>query len=121
MARIDFTEHKGKKILVEDFSNISNPVELIALIEEARKVIATQPSKSVLAVLDASHSRFNNDVLNAMKEFTKANTPYVKHACVVGIDGLLNVALTAVSKFSGRSFKACSSLEEAKDWLVTQP
>lgn len=121
MSRINFTEYKGKKILVEDFSNISNPAELIGLIEEARKVIASQPPKSVLAVLDASHSKFNNEVLSAMKEFTKANSPYVKHACVVGIDGLLNVALTAVSKFSGRSFKSCSSLAEGKDWLVDQP
>ena len=121
MSRINFIEYKGKKLLVEDFSHAAGPDELIKWIDEARTVIAAQPANSVLAVLDATGSRFNNSVLDAMKQFTKANGPYVKHACVVGIDGLLAVALTAVSKFSGRSFKSCSSLLEAKDWLVSQP
>jgi hypothetical protein len=121
MSRISFIEYKGKKLLMEDFSHAAAPEELIAWIDEARKVIASQPEKSVLAVLDATGSRFNNDVLEAMKQFTKANAPYVNHACVVGIDGLLAVALTAVSKFSGRSFKTCANMQEAKDWLVSQP
>ncbi len=121
MSRVQFVDFKGKKILHEDFSNISNPAEMVSLINEARKIIAAQPAKSVLAVLDATNSKFNNDVLTAMKEFTKANEPFVKHACVVGIDGLLQVALTAISKFSGRSFKSFASLEDAKEWLVSQP
>jgi hypothetical protein len=39
---------------------------------------------------------------------------------VVGIEGLLNIALTAVSKFSGRTFKTFKDRPSAMDWLVEQ-
>jgi hypothetical protein len=89
-------------------------------ISKAQAIIAKEPPKSVLAVFDASGSVFNNDVLNVMKEFTKANNPYIKAASVVGINGLLKIALTAVSKFSGREFITFNSRPEAMDWLASR-
>jgi hypothetical protein len=118
--RIQFIEHRGKKILVEDFSNLKAGPEFISLIGEAQRIIASQPPKSVRAVFDASGSGFNSEVLNAMKNFTNANTPYIKAAAVVGINGLLQVALTAISKFAGREFIVFKSRFEAMDWLVEQ-
>ena len=53
-----------------------------------------------------------------MKEFTKANTPYIKIAVVVGITGLLQVALSAVAKFAGREFITQKTRQEALDFLV---
>jgi hypothetical protein len=55
-----------------------------------------------------------------MKEFTKANTPYIKAAAVVGISGLLEVAMSAVAKFSGRSFISFKTRSEAVEWLLKQ-
>ncbi len=120
MDRIQFVTHKGKRILIEDFTNYKAGPEMIALIKQAQAIIAKEPPKSVLAVFDATGSAFNNDVLSAMKEFTKANTPYIKLATVVGINGLLKVALTAVSKFAGRDFISFNTRAEAMDWLATR-
>jgi hypothetical protein len=118
--RLQFITYKGKKILVEDFTNLKPGAEFMDLIHQAQALIAAQPSKSVLAVFDATGSSFNNENLNAMKEFTKANTPYIKAASVVGITGLLQVALTAVAKFAGRDFISFKTRNEAMDWLVTR-
>jgi hypothetical protein len=118
IERIYFIEYKGKKILVENFSGMIPGKEFMDLLDEAAKVIRSQPAKSVLAVFDASNAHFNNEILDAMKNFTKENTPYIKGAAVVGITGLLKVALTAVSKFSGREFNPFNSREEAMEWLV---
>jgi hypothetical protein len=118
MDRIQFTTHKGKKILIEDFTNLKAGPEFIVILKTAQGIIASQPPKSVLAVFDATGSSFNNEILNAMKEFTKANTPYIKAATVVGITGLLQVALTAVSKFSGRDFITFPTRNDAMDWLA---
>jgi hypothetical protein len=118
MERVQFTTYKGKKILVEDFTNLKAGDEMLAIIKTAQAVIAQQPPKTVLAMFDATGASFNNEVLNAMKKFTKANTPYVKAATVVGINGLLQIALTAVSKFSGRDFISFKTRVEAMDWLV---
>jgi len=106
--------------LIEDFTQLRPGPEFLEVIATAQKTIASQPEKSVLAVLDASGASFNNDILGTMKDFTKANTPYVKAACVVGVNGLLKVALSSISKFSGRNFYAFDTREAAIDWLVQQ-
>lgn len=86
----------------------------------ARQMVASQPPKSVLAMFDVSGTNFNSASLEAMKEFTKANTPYIKAAGVVGITGLLQVALITVSKFAGREFITFKTREECLNWLVAQ-
>ncbi len=120
MDRIQFINHKGKKILLEDFSNIRPGIEFKDTLQKAQDMIASQPAKSVLALFDASGASFNNETLSAVKEFTRANTPYIKAACVVGITGLLQVAMVAASKFSGRDFILFKSRDEALEWLATQ-
>jgi hypothetical protein len=120
MQRLDFVTYKGKKILVEDFSNMGPGGEFLAQLTTAKKMIAAQPPKSVLAVFDATGAHFDTTLLNSMKEFTKDNTPYVKAAAVVGISGMLQVALTVISSFAGRQFVTFKSREEAMEWLLKQ-
>jgi hypothetical protein len=120
MERIQFTTYKGKKILVEDFTNLKPGPEFLAQLVKAKALIASQPPKSVLALFDATGSTFNNEILNVMKEFTTANKPYIKAASVVGITGLLNIALSTISKVAGREFVSFKTREEALDWLVSK-
>ncbi len=119
MERIQFTTYKGKKILIEDFTKLGPGSDFEEAIKKAQKTIAAEPEKSVLAVFDATGCSFNTEMLNMVKEFTKANTPYIKKATVVGMSGLLQVALTAVSKFSGREFITYKTREEAMDFLAS--
>ena len=119
MGRVTFMDYKGKKILLEDFTNLRPGSEYEDTLKTAQAMIAAEPQKSVLALFDATNCTFNNDMLNQMKEFTKANTPYIKKATVVGITGLLQVALSAVSKFAGRDFFSFKTREEALEFLVS--
>lgn len=120
MDRIQFITYKSKKILLEDFSNTRPGTEFHENIKKAQAMIASQPPKSVLALFDATGATFNNDALSTIKEFTKANTPFIKAACVIGISGLLQVALTAASKFSGRDFVMFKTREEGLEWLFNR-
>ena len=120
MERIYFIEHEGKKILLEDISNMEPGEEFLTAIDTAKKIIASQPQNSVLALLDATNVHFNSDMLNAMSEFVKGNTPYVKCAAVVGIEGLLKIVLSTLSKVAGRSFHIFPNREEAKKFLISQ-
>ncbi len=119
MERIQFITYKSKKILIEDFTKLCPGSEFDQAIKKAQKMIAAEPEKSVLALFDATGCSFNADMLNLVKEFTKANTPYIKKATVVGMSGLLQVALSAVSKFSGREFITYKTREEALDFLAS--
>ncbi|PKO03364.1 MAG: hypothetical protein CVU43_02885 [Chloroflexi bacterium HGW-Chloroflexi-5] len=118
MERVQFVTYKGKKILVEDFSHLNPGSEFKVTLKKAQRMIAAEPKGSVLAVFDASGCSFNSETLSQMKDFTIANAPYVKKATVVGMNGLLQVALTAVSKFSGRDFTSFKTRDEAMDFLA---
>ena len=118
MSRVRFVEHQGKRILIEDFSHLSFGPEFSETLKTAEKTIRAQPPDSVLAVFDATGMRFNNEMVNAVQEFVKGNGPYIKASAVVGVEGLLKVALLGISKFSGRSFKSFEARTAAMDWLV---
>ncbi len=120
MEKIYFTTYKNKKILIEDFSNMKFGPDFFAQLKQAQGIIASQPQNSVLACFDTTGVLFNSDVLKAMKDFTRANTSYIKAAAVVGVAGLLKLAMATLSKFAGRDFYAFNTREEAMEWLIKQ-
>lgn len=121
MGRIGTVVHKGKTILVQDFAGLGWGEEFTGAVDEAKRYIAAQPPKSVLSVFDATHAHYNADVLAALKDFAKHNEPYIRASTVVGVEGILSIALMAVSRFSGRTLKPCRDRLTAMDWLVEQP
>jgi hypothetical protein len=120
MERIYFIEHKGKKLLYEDFTNLTPQDDYKSVLAQAQAIIASQPPKSVLAVFVATGCHFDGEMVNSLKSFTNANTPYIKAAATVGITGLMSIAQEAISKFAGRTFKTFQDVEAAKDWLIEQ-
>ncbi len=118
MERIRFVDYKGQRVLIEDFSNLTPGPEFFAVIETAQRIITSQPPKSVLAVLDASGTRFNTEVINRMKDFVKANSPYIRCSAVVGVTGLLNVALMTLSNVRGQSFKSFDDRASALEFVI---
>ncbi len=121
MTRVSTLDYKGKRILLMDFTGLRAGEEFDRSVAEAKAYIAGQPAKSVRSVFDATGAVYNAEVLVALKDFTKHNEPYMKASAVVGIEGILSVALMAVSKFTGRTFKPCKDRQAALDWLVEQP
>ena len=113
MDRVSFTQYQGKKILIEDFSGLRPGPEFLDTIKAAQTAITSQPPKSVLALLDASNANYNAEIMGAMKEFVQANTPYIKCVAVVGVTGLLSVALTTLSKAANRPFHSFAKIGRA--------
>ena len=117
MERVQFIEHKGKKILHLNFSRL-RASDILPVIDRARLVIAKQPPKSVWTLTDVSEATFNAAVSKSLKELVAHNKPYVVAAAVVGVHGLKQILFNAVMEFSGRRLHAFSSHVEAKDWLA---
>ena len=118
MERVQFIEHKGKKILHLNFADCK-PNEILQVIEQAKSTIKTQAHKSVYTLTDVTNSAFNSAVSDAMKEFVLHNKPYVVASAVVGVTGLKQIIFNAVMKLSGRKLTAFENLETAKDWLAS--
>jgi hypothetical protein len=83
--RVKFIEHKGKKILLVDMSDLLED-DVIAVIEYAKKIIRSQPENSVLILTNVTHARYNAKVVSAMQEYAKGNKPYVKASAILGIN-----------------------------------
>lgn len=119
MAGMSFITHKGVRILYEDFESVATEEEGLALLKKGREIIDQQPEKSVLALLNVKNTKFSPTVTQALKEYAKANTPYIKMAALYGIDGLKEILYRSVIAFTGRkNLVICKTLEEAKDFLV---
>jgi len=115
--KIRFITYEGKNILHLDFSNCKAE-EILNTITKAKKVIATQPERSLLTLTDVTDARFNDTVTQEMKAFTAHNRPYVRAGAVVGVTGLKRIIFQAVIAFSGRKLSTFDSVEKAKQWLV---
>ena len=117
MERVEFIEHKGKKIVILNFTDLV-PEDLAVVVEKAEKEIRVHPPKSLCTLTKVDGARFNNEVISILKEFAKGNEPYVEKGAIVGLEGLQRLVLTAVSKFTGRDFAVCKTVNEAKERLA---
>lgn len=119
MERVKFIKHEWKQILLLDFSNGSVD-EVIKAIAKASDTIRLQPKSSLLILTDVTNARYNLEVVEKLKDFTSANTPYVRASAVVGLDGLKKIVYNAVIMFSKRRISVFEDIEKAKDWLIKQ-
>ena len=118
MERVEFIEYKGKKILKIDMSNCLEN-EVFSVIEQAKKVIFTQPQNSLLTLTDVTHARYNASVVAAMQVFTKENKRYVRAAAVVGINSIKRIIFNKIMEAAERELNAFENAEKAKEWLVS--
>jgi hypothetical protein len=120
MAQVKFITHKGKKILLADFT-YSKPEEMLDAIEEVKKTVKKYPQKSVLALIDVRYSPFDTVLSGALKHMAAADRPYIKMTAIVGVTGLKKLAYKAMIRFSGRkNIFIFDRIETAKDWLAEQ-
>jgi hypothetical protein len=119
MGRIQFIQHKGKQVLHLDLSN-AKATDVVQLVRDATPLIAAQPEKSIRTLTDVTNMAYDSEGTEALIEFSKRNRPYVLAGAIVGVAGLRKVIYNAALMFSGRKLEAFDTLDEAKDWLVTQ-
>ena len=112
-----FINHKGKRIILVDFSNCS----AAAVGEVARavpEVVTTQPRGSVLILCDFSGALFDNEAIRAMKETAVFNKPYIKKSAWIGAESFPEEFRETLKNFSRRDFPIFKSRREALEWLA---
>ncbi len=115
--RVGFIAHKGKQILIVDFTNCT-PEEVPSVADEARRIITAQPQNSVLALADFTGAQFSRDAVTRIKEVTTYDRPYVKRAAWVHTESLPKVFYDAIKAFSQREFPTFGTREHALEFLV---
>ena len=122
MERLRLIEHRGKQVVLLDFTNATDPEQTVREIREAKAWFATQPpNRGLRTVSDVTGARYNSAVLDALKDLAAHNKPYVGAAAGVVKTALHRVAMNVAAMFAGRKFQAFSDRNEALDWVVSQP
>jgi hypothetical protein len=120
MTAITKLSYKTKQVIIVDLSN-QKPAEIAKRTEEAQKEIAAMAPKSALIITDVTGVEVANETINAVMEFAKKNTPYVKASTIVADNKMLNLIAYNVGNSAGRKITSFATRAQAMDWLVTQP
>lgn len=116
--RVRFISHLGHRILQIDWSDATSD-EILAAMKEARRIIAAQPSASVLTLTNVTGAKVNRVVTEALKEYVAHNKPYVLAGAVVGLNDLKMIIFNFVNRVTGRTLRAMDQVDTAKDWLAS--
>ena len=115
--RIRFITHKGKQILLTDFSNCSaDEVEKVA--RAIPEYVTVQPRGSVLLLTDFTKASFDVEAIRAIKESAVFNKPYIRKSAWIGAENLPRDFEQNLKEYSRRKFPAFKNREEALTWLI---
>lgn len=115
--RISFITHRGKAIMVIDFSH-REAKEILLLLEEIQHAVARHEKGSLLTLADLTGAHVDKAVATRMKEVLVRDRPFVKRSAWVGVESVPKVYYDNIKTFSQRDFPPFKTREEAMDWLV---
>ena len=120
MLRSKFRSHHGKRILSLNFSNLEI-TETHKVIEYSSELIQKVPKDSIYTLTNITDAKFDQNLINALKQFTNKNKPYVIAGAVIGVEGIKKTLFNTILLFSGRrNLKVFSDEHGALAWLTTQ-
>jgi hypothetical protein len=117
--RIYFIEHKGKQILLLDYSQ-TDAQEMQLLLEHVRITVAKHPRESLVTLADFSGATVDHAVAMRIKEVLTLDRPFVKKTAWVGSESIPHAFMENFSTFSQRAIATFKTREEAMDWLVAE-
>ncbi len=121
MDRVRFIDHKGKRVVLLDFSGITDVDEGLREIATARRFIGALPADGTTrTVTDVRDTRYDRRIVEAMKQMTAANRPIVRAAAVVSDSALHQAAINMIAFFSRRKLQVFADRESGLDWVVAQ-
>jgi SpoIIAA-like len=117
--RIHFIEHKGKKILLFDYSH-TDATEMQLLLISVQAIVAKQKRDSLLVLADFDGAEIDHNVAMKIKEVLTLDRPFVKKSAWVGAEHIPHAFMENFHTFSQREIVTFKTREEALDWLVKE-
>jgi hypothetical protein len=112
-----FIHHKGKRIILIDFSRRS-PAEVGEVARAVPEIVTAQPRGSVLILCDFSGASFDEEAIRAMKETAVFNKPYIKKSAWIGAESFPEELRQNLKNFSRRDFPIFKTQQAALEWLA---
>jgi hypothetical protein len=115
--RIRFIEHKGKQILLLDFSR-ATASQMLLLLMQVQTTVAQHGPRSVLVLANYQGAQIDHKVAMKIKEVLALDRPFVKKAAWLGTEHIPHVLSENFHIFSQRETVTFKTREEALEWLV---
>ncbi|MFT4738304.1 MAG: HKD family nuclease [Cyclobacteriaceae bacterium] len=116
---VDYITHNGRKILYVNLQNIKDKPTVLQNLEHMVKAYQETTVKIYL-LLDVRGTFTDPEIMDRLKTYGKNvfNGKSEKRA-VLGVDGLKKLLMKAYVLFTKTEVRACSTEEEAKDYLAS--
>jgi hypothetical protein len=117
--RIRFIEHKGKQILLLDYS-YADAHEMQLLLEHVRITVAKHARESLVTLADFTETVVDHAVAMKIKEVLTLDRPFVKKTAWIGTEAIPHAFMENFHNFSQREIATFKTREEAMDWLAEE-
>ena len=117
--RIYFVEHKGKQILLLDFSH-ATAQQMLVLLEHVRITVAQHGRESLVTLADYTGAEIDRTVATKIKEVLTLDRPFVKKTAWLGSESIPHAVMENFQSFSRRAIAIFKTREEALDWLAEE-
>jgi hypothetical protein len=121
--RIQWIQHKGKRILFVDASNLHEEDKFLKLLEDAEAEIVVQPKgHAILTLFYSPNSLVTKAIADRSKQVfanAKAKGIPTGPTAWVGSSGFQKAVVSAMQYFI-KEIHIAESIEAAKDWLAEQ-
>lgn len=116
---IQISSLSGRPLMIVRVNGMGKQ-ETLATLKKAAGEVKKYTQQTLLMITDVTNTPFDKDVSEAFKGYAAHNKPYVLASSIIGISGLNKIILTAVARFTGRSFYIAKDLDDARAWLKSQ-
>lgn len=119
--RVRFLDHHGLRVVLLDFEGITDPAEGLAAVAEAKAfVVKLRPDGSSCTLTDVRNTRYNKQIVEAFKDLTVHNRPYMRAGAVISDSSLHRAAISMISVFSRRKLGVFTTREEGLAYLEAE-
>lgn len=120
---IQWLEHKGKRILCIDTSNMREEGKFLELLEDLEVEVLNQPEgQKILLLFNSPNTLVTTKITERGKQITvnaKAKGIPSGPVAIIGSTGFQKAVISALQVFL-KDIHMAESIEEAKDWLAAQ-
>jgi hypothetical protein len=117
--RIHFIEHRGRQILLLDFSQ-ANAHDMLLLLDFVRSTVARHGHNTLVTLADFTGATVDHTVAMKIKEVLTLDRPFVKKTAWVGAEDIPRAFMENFHNFSQREITKFKTREEAMDWLAAE-
>lgn len=116
MAGVKLLNVGAQNVVLISLANCDQQ-QTIDVIEEAARLISSQPPKSVITITQVEGAHFSPRTVKAVHDLASKDDPFVTAGIVVGVSGVRKAVFDSVVRLTRRRLWAFKSMEEARTWL----